>query len=284
MGAWNTSISGNDLAEDLRVEYSAAFMRFEPDAAVKKLDSYVLDTLKVNEDSWPDYVYSLAMFMWKHGILTEEIKHRALNLIENGAGLDLYDDAATRKKRIKVLNEFSCKICSSQPLRKKIRLSWNIKPVFQVGDVIAIQLSTKEDCYTTNPLLSEDEFRAHDGYWVIVRKIKDMISCKSAIDPELKDIWPVFELYDYLEPRLPKVGEFKEKAIVKLVFSDGKAALYKKRNATVVENNLDGIEEHPSDVYAGLFFNNAANVLLTIKDNKESVSPDEVRERIRQSL
>ncbi|MEG0836057.1 MAG: hypothetical protein RR413_11495 [Christensenellaceae bacterium] len=284
MGAWSTSITGNDLAQDLRMEYCAAFIRFAPNTAVKKLDHFVLNTLQADEDSWPDYVYSLAMFMWKHGILTDEIKQRALELIESGAGLDLYDDAATRKKRIKVLDEFSHRICSPQPACKKIRTNWNTKPVFQVGDVVAIRLSTKEEYYTSMPLLSENELRTYDGYWVIVRKIKDTVSRKSSINPEFMDIWPVFELYDYLEPRLPEVGEFQQRAIINRIFSDGKMTSYKKCSATVIENSLNGIENNPPDVWRGLFFHNAASVLITMKDDNASVSPDEIRDLIRQKL
>ena len=259
-------------------------MRFDPNIAVEKLDYFVLNTLQADEDSWPDYVYSLALFMWKHGILTDEIKQRALNLIKSGTGLDLYDDATTRKKRIKVLDEFSHRVCSPQPACKKVRTNWNTKPVFQVGDVVAIQLSTKEGHYISMPLLSEDEFRTYDGYWIIVRKIKDMVSCKSAIAPELMDIWPVFELYDYLEPRLPKVAEFQDRTVIKRIFSDGKIASYKKCSASVVENSLNGIANNPSDEHKGLFFNNAASVILTIKGDKASVSPDEIRDLIRQKL
>ena len=39
MGAWSESITGNDTAEDLLLEYPAAFLKYEPEEAVSKIVS-----------------------------------------------------------------------------------------------------------------------------------------------------------------------------------------------------------------------------------------------------
>ena len=41
MGAWSTSINGNDTAEDLKQEYTVAFWKFEVPEALQLLDEYV---------------------------------------------------------------------------------------------------------------------------------------------------------------------------------------------------------------------------------------------------
>ena len=82
MGAWSVSITGNDTAADLRYEYEAAFSRLPPEEAVERLDAYVRREL--DGDSWPDYVFSLALFLWKHGLLTAGVRSRALALIDGG--------------------------------------------------------------------------------------------------------------------------------------------------------------------------------------------------------
>ena len=105
MGAWSVSITGNDTAADLRYEYEAAFSRLPPEEAVERLDAYVRREL--DGDSWPDYVFSLALFLWKHGLLTAGVRSRALALIQSGAGLDLYGSPALRRKREKVLADFA---------------------------------------------------------------------------------------------------------------------------------------------------------------------------------
>ena len=40
MGTWNTSITGNDTAKDLYIEYTAAFYKFDVEEALKRIDSY----------------------------------------------------------------------------------------------------------------------------------------------------------------------------------------------------------------------------------------------------
>ena len=67
MGAWNASINGNDTAQDLKYEYQAAFFYNDVEIAIQKLDAYFYEEFA--EDAWADYVYSLADYMWKHGIL-----------------------------------------------------------------------------------------------------------------------------------------------------------------------------------------------------------------------
>lgn len=110
MGAWSVSITGNDTAADLRYEYEAAFSHLPPEEAVERLDAYVRREL--DGDSWPEYVYSLALFLWKHGLLTETVRIRALDLIGQGGGLELYTDAPRRRKREKVLADLQERLCS----------------------------------------------------------------------------------------------------------------------------------------------------------------------------
>ncbi len=78
MGAWSESITGNDTAEDLLYEYPAAFLKYEPEEAVSKIDQYVRENEfdESEPEEWCNYVYSLADYMWKKGILTDEVKEK----------------------------------------------------------------------------------------------------------------------------------------------------------------------------------------------------------------
>ena len=72
LGAWNTSITGNDTAQDLISEYQAAFYYYDVNTALEKIDYYVR-TEGLSEDDqeeWCNYYYSLADFMHKKGIST----------------------------------------------------------------------------------------------------------------------------------------------------------------------------------------------------------------------
>ena len=66
MGAWNTSINGNDTAQDLKNEYQAAFFYNDVETALAKIDAYVRSMFdESDEEEWSCYYYSLAEFMWK---------------------------------------------------------------------------------------------------------------------------------------------------------------------------------------------------------------------------
>jgi len=153
MGAWSVSITGNDTAQDLRSEYQAAFFYNDVDTALEKLEAYVRQEFKPDdEDEWCNYYYSLADYMWKHGILTETIRDRVLSMIDSGYGLELYEEAGAKvlEKRNKVLADFRTKLLSPQPPKKKIRINLYLHPVFETGDLVAIQLQTAKKYYIEN--------------------------------------------------------------------------------------------------------------------------------------
>ncbi len=87
MGAWSTSVTGNDVAQDMRDEFRAAFALNAPEDAVKKLDAYAKQALL--SDEWTDYLYALADFMEKNGVLTEDVRARAIASIDSGEDLAL---------------------------------------------------------------------------------------------------------------------------------------------------------------------------------------------------
>ena len=61
MGAWSVSITGNDTAQDLLSEYTAAFYKYEPTEALQKIDNYVRENMfdESDEGEWCDYFYYL---------------------------------------------------------------------------------------------------------------------------------------------------------------------------------------------------------------------------------
>ena len=95
MGAWSESITGNDTAEDLLYEYPAAFLKYEPEEAVSKIDQYVRENEfdESEPEEWCNYVYSLADYMWKKGILTDKVKESAIQMIDSGFGLDIWAES-----------------------------------------------------------------------------------------------------------------------------------------------------------------------------------------------
>lgn len=251
MGAWSVSIMGNDTAVDLWYEYKAVFSRLSLDEAVERLDAYVRREL--DGDSWPDYIYSLALFLWKHGLLTEPVRIRALDLIRQGTGLELYTDASLRRKRERVLANFQKKLCGPQPPPRPVRLRAHLKPVFHTGDVVALRISTAEKPYYPNPYLPETVFRQADGRWMLVRKAGDEISWQSKVVPEVRDLWPEFVLLDFCGRQPPDMGEASRLPTLGAVTADGRVSAYRRWNAKVIGRSPERV---PPDVrrFAGIFF------------------------------
>lgn len=199
MGAWNASINGNDTAQDLKKEYQAAFFYNDVETALAKIDAYIRQDGydESNEAEWCDYYYSLADFMWKHGILTDKVKIRAVEMIDSGFGLDLWEEsgAKTLGKRQSVLAEFREKLLSPQPPKKKISIKLYLNPIFKTGDLVAIQLQTADKHYMERSNFTEQFFRECNGKYVVLRKVSDRISYTSRIEPRVSDHWAIFQLY-----------------------------------------------------------------------------------------
>ena len=259
MGSWGAGISGNDTAMDLRTEYQAAFYYFDVETALEKIDGYVRKEgfEESDEGEWCDYYYSLADFMWKKGILTDGVRDRAIEMIDSGFGLDIWEETgkAALKERKKVLEKFREKLCTPQPAKKKIKIDRYMKPIFETGDVVAFQLQTLDKTYLApdskkgwlRSRFDEAFFRSCHGKWVVMRKAYDHIGYQSAIVPEVRDIWPTFQLYGAVFDECPTMEMLKNVpwAITKhdpgtgAFWTEGTIFHLKKRNCRVIGSSSE---------------------------------------------
>ena len=113
MGTWSAGITGNDTALDMIEDYKVAFSYFDVATGLKKLDQFVRSNFdESDEDEWCAYFYSLADFMWKNGILTDEIRDKAVQMIDSDFGMQTWIEANCEKQRRKELAKFRAKITS----------------------------------------------------------------------------------------------------------------------------------------------------------------------------
>ena len=245
MGAWNESINGNDTAEDLKQEYKAAFFYNDVDTALEKIDAYVRRNFdESDEEEWSAYQYSLADFMWKYGILTEQIRDRVVAMIDGEYGLDIWAAEGERmlNKRKNVLSAFRKKILSPQPEKKKIRFQIHTKPIFETGDLVALQLKTMDKPYQNYLKIGEEQFRAFDGKFVVIRKVGDEVDEYSTIEPQLKSYWARFQLYDQIFDECPTTEQLKNIPFVPTkdgttFLSESSLFHLKKRDYRVIGNS-----------------------------------------------
>lgn len=253
MGVWSLSISGNDTAMDLRSEYQAAFYAYDMETALQKIDSCVRASygIQPDDDDWVNYYYSLADFMWKHGILTDAVRDEAIRLIDTRHGMALYEAEGPNivRKREKVLTEFKEKLLSKQIPKKKIRVNLYMESVFETGDLIAIRLSTADRYHAGKCVLSEEEFHAQDGKYVVFRKVGEHVSYTAAVAPEVRDVWPDFQMYKKVFDSIPQPEALK--GVPFAVFRDGRdvfvtqgsMTLFKRKKAAVIGKDMRGLEQ-----------------------------------------
>ena len=144
MGAWSVSVTGNDMARDLKMDYSCAFYRWGESAA-DKIDEYIRTRFdETDPEEWCNYVYSLADYMWKKGILTDEIRDRAIQLIDSDFGLEIWAESGEKilNQRKKALADFRAMLLSPMGPKKKIKPDVYTDTIFNEGDIVAIQLKT----------------------------------------------------------------------------------------------------------------------------------------------
>lgn len=210
MGTWSASITGNDTAQDLLMDYQAAFSYNDIETALMKIDRYIRKEMfdETDEEEWCNYMYSLADYMWKKGILTKQIQTRIISMIDKEFGLGLWKEAGEKplKERKKVLSTFREKMLSPQPSPKKITVSLHTKQIFEVGDVVAFRISTLNKALTEHCTLEKSFFESMDGKYVLIRKVTDFISYTSSIEPSVRDIWPIFQLFDFYCDTVPDLS------------------------------------------------------------------------------
>lgn len=210
MGAWSVSITGNDTAQDLYSEYTAAFYRYDVEEALIRIDRYVRQEMfdETDAEEWCNYYYSLADFMWKKGILTPEVRNRAVEMIDSGFGLELWEEAGakTLTARQKALSALKEKLLSPLPPKKKIKPNAHLERILEDGDIIAVQLQTAGKPYTEaeERPLSEEAFHALDGKYVLMQLVNCFASWCSDIVPEVKDYWACFRLFDGIYDSIPE--------------------------------------------------------------------------------
>jgi len=293
MGAWSTSITGNDTAQDLRIDYQCAFYYNDVDTALSKIDAYIRREgfCETDESDWCDYYYSLADFMWNKGILTDTVRDETLQLIDSGFGLDIWEEAGEKilEKRKKVLKKFRDKIVSAQPEEKKIKIDMYTKPIFNVGDVVAIQFKTLDSFYCEAEgtgwyhRLNEPEYRALDGKYMVIKKVSDHISFTSQIEPAVRDIWPTFELYDTVFDNVPSLKDIEDLGVIefpthhqapcKSFICEGSMFYFKKRNYVVIGNlqhklNSSVVVSRPQHINLGKDDFRLMNALFPIINNE----------------
>lgn len=142
MGTWGVGIFSDDEACDIRDEFRRLIADdVEPDQAAKRLakDHLSISSLKAERAV---FWMALAATAWRCGRLTEDVKKRALDYIEKGADLYLWQEEAPKqvKKREATIQKLRDQLLTPQRKPTRIRKFTYVDLGWNAGDAIAFRL------------------------------------------------------------------------------------------------------------------------------------------------
>jgi len=112
MGAWGSGIFDDDTALDIRDNFEEYI---EEGLSITEATKRILEEYQEeieDEDDGPIIHLALASLQIEHGELLEDVKKAALDIIENGRGLEIWEESGEDglEERKKVLNELKSKL------------------------------------------------------------------------------------------------------------------------------------------------------------------------------
>lgn len=173
MGFWGYKLYENDIALDVKDEFIELLKKgMDCVSATKQMIEGNAGLLQDEEDC-PVFWFALADTQWDYGILLDEVKQQAIQQIDSGTDLKVWETASPSdyNKRKTVLLKLREKLLSTQPDKKKIRTSRLFRCDWKLGDVFAYQLRSEKakelgvyGCYLL--LQKVDEGTWHPGHVV----------------------------------------------------------------------------------------------------------------------
>ena len=144
MGAWGPAIMSNDLAADLQADFKDYVAAGKSPQETRQIlaQEYEINTDAENEDAHEFWIV-LSQIEWKLGRLEDDVKQKALDIIESGANIEDWKNLGAQpadiKKRALALEKLKATLLSQQPAAKPLKpRPENITP-YNVGDIFYYQ-------------------------------------------------------------------------------------------------------------------------------------------------
>lgn len=141
VGAWGTAIFSDDTASDIRDEYRELLEDQVPDDEATRRVTEAYRHLDADEEHvlW----LALAATQSRLGRLDDEVKARALEVIDTGRGLELWEEAGPKElaKRKAALAKLRKQLTEPQPARKTVRRPWRHETDLRPGHILSFTAS-----------------------------------------------------------------------------------------------------------------------------------------------
>lgn len=196
MGNWGVGIFQNDVADDIRYDYKAKLKLGKSDElALQEIIVENVHHINDEEDKF-DFWFGLSDLLFDLGRLTDDVRNKAIELIDGGGDLKRGYDSSDLKKRRLVLEKLKGKLLSEQPSRKKIPVAKPFICPWKSNDVFLYQFNS--DVY------KETEYY---GKYVIIL-VHEIVN-HDAVVPNLGDMLPVTFL-KYSEKRPESIDDIEK--------------------------------------------------------------------------
>ena len=201
MGAWSSSLYGNDITCDVRDTY----MKYLQDQ-LSNQEAYsktieMFSGIEDNSDDAPLFWYALAETQWKTGRLLPEVKLKALEWIDKKGGMELWEESKSGGASWqKTLNKLKEKLMSEQPKEKKIR-----KPVlinqnpWNLGDVYAYRFHCEKA-----------KEHGYYGKYMVLQKAGEVLAGD--------EIFMQIQVFDKMFDELPTLADIKNVRLLPLEY------------------------------------------------------------------
>ncbi|MFD2248099.1 hypothetical protein [Pontibacter ruber] len=143
MSAWGPALFSDDFACDIRDDFKELVGEgMSPQNATDELMAAYKEEMN-NTDEGSVFWLSLSSIQWSTGRLLEEVKQKALSIIENGADLHRWsEDKKLLDKRKQVLEKLKVQLLSPQPKSKKLPKIYKENTPYNIGDIFSYRHST----------------------------------------------------------------------------------------------------------------------------------------------
>ena len=163
MGAWGTNLYQNDVAGDIKESYiNKQRAGKTSQEALRELMEEEKVLFEDDDDKYSAW-FALADVMWKYGHLTEEVKNRALELIESEPVEEIWVNKKEIKSRKAVLEKLKDKLLSELPPYKKIPVHKPFITGWKPGEIYLYQIKTPP-----NDPANPENSNKYIGWWIIL--------------------------------------------------------------------------------------------------------------------
>jgi len=122
MGHWGAEIFDNDVSADVKDEYIEKLK-----TNIGKSDEQILseflsenDDYITDDEDMIDFWFALSSVMHDYGRLTDEVKQKALDIIEQGLDAQRWEESREHKARLKQVEKLKTKLLSPLPKYRKV--------------------------------------------------------------------------------------------------------------------------------------------------------------------